>query len=396
VKILYHHRIRSKDGQFVHVEELTEALKAQGHTIVFVGPAAVHREQFGADAGAVAWLKRYLPRAMYEVLELCYSFGDFIRLVRTILRERPDIIYERYNLLFPSGSWARSWFRIPFLLEVNAPLFEERSRFGGISLTRLARWSEVSVWRRADHVFPVTEVLARYVRSAGVPGDRLSVVPNGIDWRKFSGELTGAATRRELGFEGKTVVGFTGFVRDWHGLDELVRAVAEDRGMVLLVVGDGPARASTEALAAQLGVSANVKFTGVVERDRVADYVAAFDIAMQPDVVDYASPLKLIEYLALGRAIVSVDKPNIRELLTHGKNALLFEPGRRDLMLGHIRHLCHDPQLRQQLGAAARQTVHERDLTWAGNARRVIAVADNLRSHLRVAEAVSSQSADVD
>ena len=396
MKILYHHRIRSKDGQFVHVEELTEALKAQGHAIVFVGPRAVHREEFGADAGAVAWLKKMLPRALYELLELSYSFGDLVRLVRALVKERPDIIYERYNLLFPSGAWARSWFRVPLLLEVNAPLFEERSRFGGLALKGLARWSEVAVWRKADHVFAVTEVLAQRLRSAGVANERLSVVPNGIDWGKFADVPDGSAVRRELGFDGKIVVGFTGFVRDWHGLDGLVKAVAEEPRMVLLVVGDGPARESTEALAAKLGVSANVKFTGVVERHRVASYVAAFDIAMQPDVVDYASPLKLIEYLALGRAIVAVDKPNIRELLEDERNALLFAPGRRDLMCAHIRRLCEDAALRKRLGAAARQTVLDRDLTWLGNARRVITVAEELLSATHPSPSVRRQPLDVD
>ena len=396
MKILYHHRIRSKDGQFVHVEELTEALKALGHTIVFVGPQAVHREKFGADAGAVAWMKKVLPGAVYELLELGYAFGDLVRLVRALLKERPDIVYERYNLLFPSGAWLRSWFRVPLLLEVNAPLFEERSRFGGLALKRLARWSEVAVWRKADHVFAVTEVLAQYVRAAAVPNERLSIVANGIDWGKFAAVPDGSAMRRELGFEGKIVVGFTGFVRDWHGLDELVKAVAQDPRMVLLVVGDGPARASTEALAAQLGVSASVKFTGIVERHQVASYVSTFDIAMQPDVVDYASPLKMIEYLALGRAIVSVDKPNIRELLVDGQNSLLFQPRRPDLMCAQIRRLCEDSALRQRLGAAARQTVLDRDLTWVGNARRVVAVAEQLLSSARAAPSVRPQPLDVD
>jgi glycosyltransferase involved in cell wall biosynthesis len=104
---------------------------------------------------------------------------------------------------------------------------------------------------------------------------------------------------------------------------------------------------------------------------------------MQPDVVAYASPLKLIEYLALGRAIVAPDKANIRELLRHDGNSLLFEAGRRDEMCAHIRLLCDDSGLRRRLGAAARQTVFDRDLTWLGNAKRVIAVAEQVQSPAR-------------
>jgi hypothetical protein len=56
MKILYHHRIRSKDGQYVHVEEMTAAFARLGHEIVLVGPAAIETEEFGSDAGAVGRL----------------------------------------------------------------------------------------------------------------------------------------------------------------------------------------------------------------------------------------------------------------------------------------------------------------------------------------------------
>ena len=73
MKILYHHRIRSKDGQYVHVEEMIHALRALGHEVIIVAPAAMETEDFGADAGAVAWMKRHLPKWIYELLELSYS-----------------------------------------------------------------------------------------------------------------------------------------------------------------------------------------------------------------------------------------------------------------------------------------------------------------------------------
>ncbi len=88
----------------------------------------------------------------------------------------------------------------------------------------------------------------------------------------------------------------------------------------------------------RLGIASRVHFTGIVERDDVAKYVAAFDIALQPAVVAYASPLKLFEYLALGKAIVAPGQPNIREILTHEKNALLFDPARQRCRTDCARH----------------------------------------------------------
>lgn len=86
-----------------------------------VGPAAVQKEAFGADGGWAALLKRYLPAAFYELLELGYALADYLHLAMAIRKHRPDCIYERYNLFLPTGVWARWCFQLPMLLEVNAP-----------------------------------------------------------------------------------------------------------------------------------------------------------------------------------------------------------------------------------------------------------------------------------
>lgn len=380
MKILYHHRIRSKDGQFVHVEELVGALRAAGQEIVMVGPRAIETQSFGADAGLVATLKRALPKALYELLEFGYSFVAFARLVAAIRKHKPDVLYERYNLFCPAGVWARRLFGLPMLLEVNAPLYEERKRFGGIALDRLARWTERITWRGADRVLPVTGVLAEHVVRAGVPQSRILVVPNGIDKHKFASALTREAARAKLGLEGKLVLGFVGFMREWHGLEGLIDILADhgEPHWHLLLVGDGPVRESLLEHAARRGVADRVTITGIVERDRVVSYIRAFDVALQPDVVAYASPLKLIEYLAAGLAIVAPDTPNIRELLEHERNGLLFARGDRDSLMRAVLTVSRDAALRERLGAAAGATIERRGLTWEANARRVIAEFERL------------------
>jgi glycosyltransferase involved in cell wall biosynthesis len=112
-----------------------------------------------------------------------------------------------------------------------------------------------------------------------------------------------------------------------------------------------------------------------VPRDTVAQYVRCFDIALQPSVVDYASPLKMLEYMALGRAIVAPDSANIRELVVDGESALLIEPGNPTSLATALRRLAFDEALRDRLGTAARRTVLERRLTWRNNASVVVDLA---------------------
>ena len=383
MRILYHHRTRSKDGQYVHIEEMIHALRAQGHEVIIAAPPSIENEDFGADAGAVALLKRWLPKWFYEIMELGYSLVAYRRLAKAIRAHQPDCIYERYNLFLPAGVWAARRYKLPLLLEVNAPILEERSRYDGLSLTRLARWSQAYAWRNADVVLPVTQVLGDIVASYGVDPKKIVVIPNGINSDRFQANPDVEAAKRALGLEGRLVLGFTGFVRDWHGLDKVLDLIAGDppeSRRHLLVVGDGPARAGLERQARELGIDNRVTFTGIVGRDDVARHVAAFDIALQPAVVAYASPLKLFEYLALGKAIVGPAQPNIEEILRRDHNAVLFDPKDPDGLATAISRLCGDVVLRNKVAANARATIADQQLTWSANAHRVIELFRGLLS----------------
>jgi glycosyltransferase involved in cell wall biosynthesis len=223
------------------------------------------------------------------------------------------------------------------------------------------------------------------VAAGGVPAARIEITQNGIVPAAFPP----APARRA----GPLVLGFVGFVRDWHGLDTIIAALARPgaAGLHLLVVGEGPARAALEQQAAELGIADRVRFTGLAAHDAVPDLVAGFDIALQPRVVAYASPLKIFEYMAAGRAIVAPDQPNIREILEHERTALLFDPAEPDGAWQAIARLAADADLRDRLGHAARAEITRRDYTWQGNAERIVTWAQSdLSSRATVPAALSA------
>ena len=130
MKILYHHRTASKDGQAVHIEEMIDAMRTLGHDVRVVAPTlgapAAQQGAMGAEVGWVHRLKAALPKAVYELLELTYSLVAYRQLDKVAQEFKPDFIYERYNLFLLSGSMLKAKLGIPLLLEVNAPLVEER------------------------------------------------------------------------------------------------------------------------------------------------------------------------------------------------------------------------------------------------------------------------------
>ncbi|WP_404301658.1 glycosyltransferase family 4 protein [Alicycliphilus denitrificans] len=361
----------------MHIEEMIDAMRALGHEVKVVAPLV--NQGAGRMGGGVDWvhrLKAMLPKAVYELMELAYSVVAYRNLMAAAHDFKPDVIYERYNLFLLAGLMAKRSLGVPLLLEVNAPLVFERSQHsGGLALTSLARWAEGRAWQGADAVLPVTVVLAGYVRAYGVPPERIHVIPNGINRAHFANAPSTAKAKAALGLQGRVVLGFTGFVRDWHGVDRIVDWMGSPgapKNTHLLVVGDGPVRAELEAQARHLGLAERVTFTGVIHRDRVPAQVAAFDIALQPAVTPYASPLKLMEYLVLGKAVIAPATPNLQEVLCDGVNALLFDETQAGSLEDALSRLCSDGALRERLAQGATDTIDRLELTWLGNARKVL------------------------
>ena len=368
MKILYHHRIAARDGMDVHKSELIKAFRALGHEVIEVGPSAQQKAKFGDDGGLVDLVRRLLPGFASELLEILYDHHAYRRLKSAYLREKPDILYERHNLFLSAGRRLKKNYGVPFYLEVNAPLAEEREKSGGLSLKRFAHNQEGAVWRAADRIFPVTGVLARYLTAKGVEESRIEVIPNAVDPEVFHADIDGTPVRKQYGLEDAIVLGFTGFIRDWHGLDQVIDALpdlAQEKNVHFLVVGDGPARAALEVQAAERGVADRIHFTGIISRQDIPGYIAAFDIALQPAVTPYASPLKLFEYLAMGKMVLAPDEENIREVIEDGVNGVLFSTGTAGSHRGlkdEVAALLHEGKPPQAAGF---------DRTWETNAAHI-------------------------
>lgn len=380
MRILYHHRTRAEDAQGIHIEALCSAFRALGHEVELVGP--VTRAGGGQGAASAQRAANTLfgvavPAWFYELLAIGYNLPALAVLVLRMLRRRPDLLYERYALFNVAGLLAARLFRVPFVLEINAPLSEEMQAHGTLVFRRAARAIEDWLCRRATRTVVVTAAMAEIFAQRGAHRERLMVIPNGVDRRHFNTGVDGGPVRRRLGLEGRFVVGFVGWIRPWHGvdrlLDALARLVPEFPRLHLMLVGDGPALPDLRAQAQRLSLEDAVTFVGSVAREQVPCYIAAADVAVQPDVTSYASPIKLFEYLAMGRPVVAPRRPNIEEVITEGRDGLLFTPGDVDELAGCLRRLLKEEQLRRDLALEAERLVEQRGYYWEANAQRVLA-----------------------
>src|SRR5262249_49175005 len=161
------------------------------------------------------------------LLELAYGLLDYGRVARAFGRAAPDVLYERYNLHTPACALLRRHHRVPFLLEVNAPLLRERQQYGGLAFSSLGLSAQKLSSQSADAILPVTRVLADELVASGVSKEKIWVIPNGIDLSGFADPIDLPMAKQHIGLAGKRVLGFVGFVRDWHGLERVIAWLGE-------------------------------------------------------------------------------------------------------------------------------------------------------------------------
>jgi len=397
MNILYHHRTASRDGQEGHITELVAALRARGESVRMVSPsdsgadakdaadhegrAAETMGRMGGKRGGLAQLRALVPNALMPLASRAYDAIFTRRLVRAGRLDRSDFVYERHALFNRVGLHAARRLGIPLMLEVNAPLAREEAALGRTDLARALR-AEMDVIRAADAVLAVTGVLRDVLIEDGAAPDRVHVIPNGIDPARFL-DPPRADTRRQWGLDGKSVLGFVGFPRPWHGLERVMDAMGRHRdgdlkNAVLLLGGEGPALNDLLARGETLGVADRIIVHGVVQRADIPAFIDAFDVALQPKATRYASPLKLFEYLARAVPVLAPRQPNIEEVLVDGVSGVLYEPDDEGDFDRALTSLARDAELRSRVGEGGRERVRQAGYTWPDNARRVVEIARRL------------------
>lgn len=288
--------------------------------------------------------------------------------VRYELAGRVDWVYERSAVLQALG-WSLQRSGVPWILETNGFFSEEaKTERSSLVLTGPARKLEVAAYRRCDVLVCVSEPLRRVViDKAGVNPAKILVVPNGVDTAFFDPALH---EPRRL-FEGFTV-GFVGSLLAWQGVDRLISAAAnlnrEGVPIHVAVVGDGPMRREWQRLVRDLGIEKRVRFVGRVPGGDVPGYIAGFDVGFSGQQglkmgAMYHSPLKLYEYLSMGRPIVASAFDDARKL-TEGTGAgFLFAPGDTDDLERALAEAYSARHSVAEAGARAREEV-VREHSW--------------------------------
>lgn len=387
-------------GASIHIRSFTAALAESGHDVTvlmarlgrapqsssanvrLIEVPCEHEGFFQTDTHESADTLALLSEARQFAQNR--SMQDIINDI--VAHDAVDVICERYSLFGIAGREGARWHRIPFVLEVNAPLVVEQREHRRLILAPLAAQIERFLFSTAECVVAVSDPLAGYVKSIA-PDANVRTIANGVDFEAFASHSDGTEWRRRWGISNdrERLIGFIGSLKPWHGLELLMAAYAtlaeRDASVQLVLIGDGPLRGTLEQEANERGLKKRIIFTGALPHTEIPTASQAIDVltAPYPDMDHfYFSPLKVFEYMAAGKPIVASRIGQISELLRSEETALLVPPGDVPGMVGAISRILGDAQLARRLGDNARAVARERH-GWTHRVTEWTALFDSLR-----------------
>jgi glycosyltransferase involved in cell wall biosynthesis len=316
----------------------------------------------------------YLERSLFAAMTATVVFWEWLR------GRRIGVVYVREVIC--AGWWAAVWgplLGVPVIYEAHdlESRNPSRAKEGWIQpvLDRLDR----SALAKSAVVVSLTEDFRRLLATTGWRRSQdVAVIPDAFDERQMvPGDR--AAARQRLGIPaGEPLVVYAGMTFSYRGLDRLLEAFAQVRAALptarLALVGGRPAEvADLKGVASRLPLEGAVLWASQLPQPEVLPYLQAADVLVIPDTVTdvTASPLKLFEYLAVGRVVVLPDIPALQEILP-AQVGRYFRRGDVADMSRALRTALEDPEPGER-EEAGREVVAPH--TYAARAARILELA---------------------
>ncbi|MBW8011843.1 MAG: glycosyltransferase family 4 protein [Chloroflexi bacterium] len=340
----------------IQVMKMAQALVSNGHEVCVAVPGKDPNtpwEKLAAHYGlskmfSIEWLPAH-PRLRR------YDYG--YRAVRWARSWDADLIYTR----LPQAAALASLRGYPTVFEVHDM---PSGKMGGFLFRSFLRGSG------ALRLVVITQALASALKSIQVAhqGESFTLIaPDGIDLERYENLPAASEARQVLNFPDRFTAGYTGHLYAGRGISLLLSAAGRLPEISFLLVGGEPEDVARVELEVKKAGLQNVILTGFVPNAELPRYQSACDVLLMPyqkrvaassggDIGRYLSPLKLFEYLACGRPVLSSDLPVFREVLTE-ENAVLLPPEDIEAWVKALQIIQSDPEKRTFLSVQSRNTV---------------------------------------
>jgi glycosyltransferase involved in cell wall biosynthesis len=374
MKILYFNPyLLSSDGSGLHSREFVRFAEQEAVEIVTYPVGNIG--EVNGSAKSLFGIKRESAPGLFAVLALMRgsfrSFSTFSHLYKIIREFKPDVIYQRLHPFDWSARWLQLVSHLPLVIELNSSAGLETGRIWGKKGSWIYDFHEKVCLRKADGIIVVSSALAKIVQEVGIPSEWILINPNGVDLSLFTySPSERSAIREQLGIsENGFVIGFSGSLKPWHGVDNLLEAfpkIAEKLPeSYLLIIGEAGKKANDR--------KEGIIFSGKVPHNEMPKYLSACDVCVAPyPKLDpfYFSPIKVIEYMAMQIPVVASDQGQLHELLNQNRGVLYDSENNNNLVEALL--WVHENSDESEKSAGKAREYVEQNLTWKGNITRTL------------------------
>lgn len=391
MNILFHHRTRGRGAEGVHIRGVVKGLRQLNHHVYILSLPGAEPETEEAIAAVekvaqapikkssfsiLSDLTKHVPEFVFELFELAFNLIALIRLRKAVKEKNITLIYERYSLFMFSSVWWAKRHNVPIVLEVNDSCQVQRVR--ALSFKKLAAKIEAWTFKNATGLVFISTRFKQVAEQAYGEIANSVVSPNAADLDKFViDESSGCALRSKLGIADKIVLGYVGAFVHWHGIDWFVDLVChrlkQTPELVLLLVGDGVAFEGIKNKVIEAGVESQVILPGKVPHHQVSSYLSAMDLGILPDSNDYGSPMKLFEFMAMGKGMIAPDFSPIAEVVRDNVTSWLFPAGDKQACIDKVFAIVNDREAHKAVSINARAYI-ESERQWQHNAAQLLSL----------------------
>lgn len=352
----------SNHAGFTHSFELASSMNEFEDVSLFMKPPKEKKEK---EYGFLNYLD--VPTSVKDLLNP-YSLLKLKKQKDYIVKNRlhnVDLVYERFYL--PNFLTKKIAREVPVILEVNGPITEQIHNYPLIK--NLSSLNRKEVFNSVDLILTQTKTLKNKLKN--LTETEIKVVSNGVDTNKFKPSLYSKKLRRKLGVrEDETLITFLGSFRKWHGVHHIPKIADKIDGKFLLI-GDGEMFNQVKD-----NKKDNMILTGSIPHKKVPKYLASSDILIAPFDANYFKerefwwcPIKLFEYMASGKPIVSFNYKEIRKIT--GQPNLLAKTGNLNEFKNKLKTLKNSKNKRENIGKKLRKKA-EKKYDWNKKAQQTI------------------------
>ena len=300
------------------------------------------------------------------------AFGDA---VLAHVKQKPAYQVVHYRSVWGGLQLAQAKHHFGFktVFEVNGlPSIELKYHYpalAGNPLMDKIREQEIAALALSDAIVCPSEITRLFLISLGAAAGKITVIPNGVSPKDFP-----STPLPERTAERTPVLVYIGTLADWQGLDILIQAVPailEKHPVRVRIVGRGRSRQrkTLNKQIQKMGLEGIVGVEEPVPHHQIAELLAEADICLAPlslndrNITQGCCPIKVIEYMAVGRPFVASNLPVVRELVREGVDGLLFIPNDPGDLARQVSVLLDNETLSRRLADSAAARARE-CLTW--------------------------------